>query len=268
MLSIMFFIAGLNLVGIPPLTGFIGKIGLAQASVEQGGWQGYSLLAAGMITSFLTLYAFVKVWNFAFWQPVDDEHVTDTDISHTRSRRRQQAERRAIQVATQRADVAEHMQEASRTKSEREGTGASRLMYVSAGSLIVVMIAMSVGAGPIYAYASNAALDQMDRATYLHAVLQHNGRGHGNSQYARTEAPENLQEFSKSAQEDVARDVRHDDRNIPAEVRPTRDELWSFQWRPPYIVDTDDPMLSNHIECLDLTRQYIASFPKTGGDSR
>ncbi len=267
-LSIMFFIAGLNLVGIPPFTGFIGKIGLAQASVEQGGWQGYSLLVAGMITSFLTLYALVKVWNFAFWQPADDDHVTDTDISQTSSHRQQRAERRAIRAATHRAQLAARMQQTSRTETERERSGASALMYASAGSLIVVMLAMSIGAGPLYAYATDAALDQMDRATYLHAVLQHNGRGHGNSQYARTEAPENLQEFSKSAQEDVARDVRHDDRNNPAVVRPTRDQLWSFQWRPPYLVDTDDPTLASHITCLDMTRRYIDGFQGTGGDSR
>ncbi|MDO5049962.1 MAG: Na+/H+ antiporter subunit D [Actinomycetaceae bacterium] len=265
-LSLMFFVAGLNLVGIPPFTGFIGKVGLAQASVVQGGWEGYSLLAAGMVTSFLTLYAFVKVWNFAFWQSSNDEHITDADPARVRTARQKRAVNRAIRAASERASTSLRLRESSRTKNEKERTGASVLMYASAGSLIGVMVAMTIGAGPMYAYASNAALDQMDRATYLHSVLKENGRGHGTSQYAQSDAPENLQKFAKPAQEDAARDVRHDDRTIPAEVRPTRSELWSHQWRPPYVTD-DDPAIQERIENLKLTRRYVEGYPQ-GRDSR
>ncbi|MDK7231388.1 proton-conducting transporter transmembrane domain-containing protein, partial [Pauljensenia sp. UMB1177] len=64
--SIMFFIAGVNLVGVPPLTGFIGKFALAQASVEAGTFSAWALLAGGIITSFLTLYVVIKWWHQAF----------------------------------------------------------------------------------------------------------------------------------------------------------------------------------------------------------
>lgn len=265
-LSGMFFISGLNLVGIPPFTGFIGKMGLAQASVSQGGWEGWSLLGAGMLTSFLTLYAVIKVWNFAFWQPSEDTAITDTDIKGARSKRQRRAVRRAIEAAERRADVSERIQLSSRTKREKEGTGASFLMYASAGSLVLVMVAMSIGAGPIYSYASNAALDQMDRSTYLHAVLQPNGRGHGNSQHAASEAPQDLQDYADSAKQDTARDVAHDDKNAPTQVRQQRAELWRYQWHPPFLEDAKHPEIEKHTDALRMMRDYLEGYPKTGGD--
>ena len=41
-------------------------------------------MAASILTSLLTLYAIAKVWNRAFWQPVDPdaEHEDDDDWSH------------------------------------------------------------------------------------------------------------------------------------------------------------------------------------------
>jgi len=58
----------MNLAGIPPMTGFIGKVGLLQAAAAQGGWLSWTLVAGGLATSLLTLYAMTKAWNMAFWQ--------------------------------------------------------------------------------------------------------------------------------------------------------------------------------------------------------
>ncbi len=70
MLGILFFIPAMNLAGIPPLSGFVGKIGLLQAGAEHGGFLAYLLIGGGVVTSLLTLYAMAKVWNRAFWRPV------------------------------------------------------------------------------------------------------------------------------------------------------------------------------------------------------
>src|SRR5690606_30100560 len=58
----------LNLAGIPPFSGFLGKLGLVRAGVEEGTWLAYLLVAGGMLTSLLTLYAIGRVWNLAFWR--------------------------------------------------------------------------------------------------------------------------------------------------------------------------------------------------------
>ena len=71
-LGILFFVPAMNLAGIPPLSGFVGKIGLLQAGAEQGGVLAYLLIGGGVLTSLLTLYAMAKVWNRAFWRPIAD----------------------------------------------------------------------------------------------------------------------------------------------------------------------------------------------------
>ena len=75
LLAGMFLIVAFNLVGIPPLTGFLGKVGLARASVLAGTGRGWALLAAGLVASMLTLYVVVKAWSMAFWQPSEGEEA-------------------------------------------------------------------------------------------------------------------------------------------------------------------------------------------------
>lgn len=68
LLAVLFFLPAMNLAGIPPLSGFLGKVGLIQAGVQDGGALAYALVAGSLATSLLTLYAVVKAWNKAFWQ--------------------------------------------------------------------------------------------------------------------------------------------------------------------------------------------------------
>ncbi|MHB1064114.1 MAG: Na+/H+ antiporter subunit D [Georgenia sp.] len=67
-LAVLFFVPAMNLSGIPPMTGFLGKVGLIEAAAARGGTLEYVLIAGGLITSLLTLYALTKTWNMAFWQ--------------------------------------------------------------------------------------------------------------------------------------------------------------------------------------------------------
>src|SRR5690606_33712506 len=68
-LAVLFFVPAMNLAGIPPFSGFIGKLALLEAGVEAGDRLAYLGIAAGVVTSLLTLYAMAKIWNRAFWQP-------------------------------------------------------------------------------------------------------------------------------------------------------------------------------------------------------
>lgn len=71
--AILFLIAAMNLGGIPPLTGFLGKVGLLQAAAQNGTPMAWALVAGGLVTSLLTLYAMTKAWNMAFWQTAEHE---------------------------------------------------------------------------------------------------------------------------------------------------------------------------------------------------
>jgi multicomponent Na+:H+ antiporter subunit D len=76
-LGLLFFIPALNLAGIPPFSGFLGKLGLVQAGVQAGGPLAYALVAGAVLTSLLTLYAIGRVWNLAFWRPPSTAHAVE-----------------------------------------------------------------------------------------------------------------------------------------------------------------------------------------------
>lgn len=78
-LAILFFIPAINLGGIPPMSGFLGKMGLMQAGIQHDTPLAYVAVAAGLATSLLTLYAIVKAWNKAFWQTAP-KPLPDTDV--------------------------------------------------------------------------------------------------------------------------------------------------------------------------------------------
>lgn len=72
-IALLYIIPALNLAGIPPLTGFLGKVGLIEASANQLNGLNWALIAAGLVTSILTLYAVMRAWNMAFWQEGEEE---------------------------------------------------------------------------------------------------------------------------------------------------------------------------------------------------
>ncbi|MCS4484705.1 Na+/H+ antiporter subunit D [Gleimia sp. 6138-11-ORH1] len=204
LLSVMFLLASLNLIGIPPFSGFIGKLGLTQASVTVASIPAWSLLAAGMVTSFLTLYVVVKVWNFAFWQPEDDQNVIDREITLEMSQRQQRAYQRRERQQLSIAEQSELLQLTTRTEAEQNTSGTNWLMYGAASGLLIIMLGMSVFAGTIYQYAQSAAFDQTTRYTYIHSVIGEDGRGKGISKHLREKAPQYLQEWSKQWQKSVS----------------------------------------------------------------
>lgn len=68
-LSLLFLAVAFSLAGIPPLSGFYGKFGLAIDGVEQGRW---IVVTISILTSLLTLASMLKIWTYVFWgEPTD-----------------------------------------------------------------------------------------------------------------------------------------------------------------------------------------------------
>lgn len=65
MLALLFLVPALSLAGMPPLSGFWGKLLVIRASLEA---DAFLLAAAALIVGMLTLYSMVKIWNEAFWK--------------------------------------------------------------------------------------------------------------------------------------------------------------------------------------------------------
>lgn len=71
LLATMFFVAAMSLVGLPPLSGFFGKLVIIQA-----GWENYWWLSVlGLATGALTLLSMLKIWSYGFWSPSKGNHV-------------------------------------------------------------------------------------------------------------------------------------------------------------------------------------------------
>ncbi|MCR2822690.1 Na+/H+ antiporter subunit D [Lederbergia panacisoli] len=75
LLGWLFFIVMLALAGIPPLSGFIGKVLVGQGAVEGGN---YVLLALALLSSIFVLYSLLKIFKNCFWGETiisEDEQV-------------------------------------------------------------------------------------------------------------------------------------------------------------------------------------------------
>jgi len=64
-LGLLFLVPAFSLAGIPPLSGFWGKLVLVKAGLEAQEWV---VTAVALAVSLLTLYSMAKIWNEAFWK--------------------------------------------------------------------------------------------------------------------------------------------------------------------------------------------------------
>ena len=159
-LAILFFVPAMNLAGVPPLSGFLGKVGLFEAGVADGRVLALILVAGGALTSLLTLYAIVRVWGRAFWRPVPEVTGLEDgrDALETESGRPLAVRRRA-------------QREAQRRVTSEEAARLPIGMVGATTAIVAVGLLLTVAAGPIYGFTDRAAASLLDRNVYVNAVL-------------------------------------------------------------------------------------------------
>jgi len=136
LLAVLFFIPAMSLSGIPPFSGFLGKLGLLQAGVAAGSPLSMSLVIGSVLVSLLTLYVIVKAWNQAFWQEVPDDLPESKLIGG---------------------------------------------MVGPTAALVSLGLALTIFAGPIFAYTERAAVDLRAQTPYIDSVFTRGDRGEGES---------------------------------------------------------------------------------------
>lgn len=163
-LSMMFFVPAMNLAGIPPFSGFLGKVALVQSGFEQPGWLSYLVAGGAIATSLLTLYAIAKAWNMAFWQPAPtDDFDNGSGIMgalHGHEAKRDLTDRDVHPISP--------WQEVSLFAAEQRlplGMAAPTILLVAVG------LALTAAAGPLFSLTARAALELQLRAPYIDAVL-------------------------------------------------------------------------------------------------
>ncbi len=149
-LAVTFLIPALNLGGIPPFSGFVGKLAVVQAGAEVGGPLNWILIGGAMATSLLTLYVVVRVWSKAFWRPRADAPEGGLAL----------AKPLALLPSDEYVEF-----------DERDDVGRMPVsMLAPTWALVVVSILMTVFAGPLLAVTDRAAESLLERGQYIYTV--------------------------------------------------------------------------------------------------
>ncbi|WP_019873890.1 Na+/H+ antiporter subunit D [Sporichthya polymorpha] len=191
LLGILFFVPAMNLAGIPPMSGFLGKVGLLQAGLDVGGWLAVTLVIGGTVTSLLTLYAVAKTWSAAFWRTPEQAHdiaqslaapdpeqdAGDSGARIIRHRGHIHVGATAFgdrEIAAARRVVDDESSDRDLHQMLRDGDLPSRLpaaMVGPAAALVGVSLVFTFLAGPLFSYTDRAAEDLLLRSPYLDAAL-------------------------------------------------------------------------------------------------
>ena len=143
-IGVLFFIPMLSLGGIPPFSGFLGKLALFEAGAEDGSVLAWILIASGALVSLLTLYALARAWNMTFWRDADE--VADYD--------------NPLQVLS-------HVGITTEVKSTRS---IPRIMVAATAAMVALSVSLTVFAGPLYDVSSRAG-DNIDGPEYYITVV-------------------------------------------------------------------------------------------------
>jgi multicomponent Na+:H+ antiporter subunit D len=125
LLAVLYFVPAINLGGLPPFSGFIGKFALFEAAASVGTPIMMVLIFGGILTSLLTLYALMRAWNLSFWREEEDSAETDGRIEYLAG-----------------APAADEQQERRRIP---------KIMTLATGGMVGVTLLLTIFAGPLYA---------------------------------------------------------------------------------------------------------------------
>ncbi len=170
LIAVLFFIPAMNLAGIPPFSGFLGKVALLQGGVVAGGALAYLLIGGSVLTSLLTLYAVSRIWSRAFWRRPPAEGGPETGVLAL------PASQAAVQGSTGDVTAGPPGSMGASVPLLTEGIAAGlrpvpRGMLTPTTALVVVGLSLTVLAGPLYAMTDRAAADLRARTPYISAVF-------------------------------------------------------------------------------------------------
>ena len=145
-IAVLYFIPAVNLGGLPPFSGFIGKFALFDAAAEVGTPIMMVLIVGGILTSLLTLYALMRAWNLAFWREEDDSAETEARISYLG---------------------------ASPSGVETERRAIPKIMTASTTGMVAITVALTIFAGPLYDVCTRIGAALLEPVTLVQLQEQH-----------------------------------------------------------------------------------------------
>ncbi|MFC5338057.1 Na+/H+ antiporter subunit D [Leucobacter denitrificans] len=163
-IAVLFFLPMLNLGGIPPFSGFLGKLGLFTAGAQIESTAAYWLIGIGAAVSLLTLYALARAWTLAFWRPkVKAQEAQGAPRT---------ASNEAVLLREREEKLFERLQDAPDALPTREKKGIPRLMIAATIGMIGVSLVLTFAAGPLFGFAERAGDDLTDHGKLASLVLE------------------------------------------------------------------------------------------------
>ncbi len=133
LLALLFFLSAISLAGIPPFSGFIGKLSLLQVTLDTGhGW----VVAASLVASVLTLINVMRLWRESFWGEY-------------------------------------HRPARGRVRPLLEDPGRRVRVLGPLAASVILSLALGLGGERAFAWMQTAADQALDRAGYMAAVDPH-----------------------------------------------------------------------------------------------
>ncbi len=164
LLGILFFVPAMNLAGIPPFSGFLGKLGLLEAGVEVGTPLALVLVGGAVVTSLLTLLVMARVWNRAFWRSPEDVEDPDPLLLAGTSDGPSATAAQRVPPRSGNEDTGTILATKSAPLLPRPMTGATI-------GLVTLGLGLTFLAGPLYTLTDSAAGQMLERSPYIEAVL-------------------------------------------------------------------------------------------------
>src|SRR5699024_6326584 len=147
--------------------------------------EAYWLMGVGALVSLLTLYALARAWVLAFWRT--PAKVTENAGAESRAPKPTTTE--ALMLRDREQALFERLQDAPWAPQQAEQKDIPRLMFGATAGMVVVSIALTVFAGPLYAYATRAGENVAHPERMVEQVLGSNpesdtvpGGGSGDTQ--------------------------------------------------------------------------------------
>ncbi len=139
--ALLFAIPALSLAGIPPFSGFVAKLSLVDAGIDQSA---IVIVVVALAVSILTLLSMLKIWTGVFWGPDQD----DGGGGH---------------------DAARHGDDGS--DNEVVPSRSWSTMVAATGVGVSITIGIAVMAGPLFSMSERAAAELLDNRQYVAEVL-------------------------------------------------------------------------------------------------
>ncbi len=144
----MFFAAAIAMTGLPPLSGFLGKLMILEATLsDPRAWWVWAVILA---SSLVAVVGFARAGSAVFWKchaaPSDSDTVVNSEEARGAHERHQPPGRRPA------------------------------LPAVAVGGLLAMLVALTVGAGPVQRHLAATTAQLFDPAPYIATVLETPGR--------------------------------------------------------------------------------------------